>query len=209
VNIEAQTEGLQSHGGVGRKPKRESRAAEFRQRLIAWKQLPESLRPSLRALACELGTSHQLLAHYLDGLEEWLFKERYRRAKKQAREIRARAKAENREMTMRECIAATITPMVLGEIESIRQDAKRGSLDPDQIKTLKAYAKHLPEAQWVLQKYSHIKPEWKKVELTPEQQRMLASLPKDQARRYERWIQACAQGRGYNLCLDRQTRIIG
>jgi hypothetical protein len=167
VNIEAQTEGLQSHGGVGRKPKRESRAAEFRQRLIAWKQLPESLRPSLRALACELGSSHQLLAHYLDGLEEWLFKERYRRAKKQAREIRARAKAENREMTMRECVATILTPKLLDDLEKIRQAAKRGSLDPYQFKTLKGLADHLPEARWILQKYSHIEPQWKKVELTP------------------------------------------
>lgn len=56
----------------GRKPKYESRAAEFRQRLVAWKQTPESMRPSLRALARELQTSHALLQHYLDGLDEWL-----------------------------------------------------------------------------------------------------------------------------------------
>jgi hypothetical protein len=41
----------------GRKTKQESRSAELRQRLIAWKQTPESLRPSLRALARILGTS--------------------------------------------------------------------------------------------------------------------------------------------------------
>src|ERR1700730_1729737 len=45
----------------GRKPKQESRSAELRQKLIEWKQTPESSRPSLRALARELGTSHQLL----------------------------------------------------------------------------------------------------------------------------------------------------
>jgi hypothetical protein len=54
----------------GRKTEQESRATEFRQRLMAWKQTPESQRPSLRALARELGTSHQLLKHYLDGLEK-------------------------------------------------------------------------------------------------------------------------------------------
>jgi hypothetical protein len=59
-----------------RKPKYESRATEFRQRLVVWKQTPASMRQSLRALAGELGTSHQLLAHYLDGLEEWQYKER-------------------------------------------------------------------------------------------------------------------------------------
>jgi hypothetical protein len=46
----------------GRKKKQESRAAEFRQRLVEWSRLPESARPSLRALARELHTSHQMLA---------------------------------------------------------------------------------------------------------------------------------------------------
>jgi|SRR5579863_968498 len=44
----------------GRKPAYESRAAEFRQRLMVWKGTAESSRPSLRALAVELGTSHQI-----------------------------------------------------------------------------------------------------------------------------------------------------
>jgi hypothetical protein len=55
----------------GRKPKQESRAAEFRQRLIEWKQTPVASRPSLRALARELASSHQLLSYFLSGLEEW------------------------------------------------------------------------------------------------------------------------------------------
>jgi len=55
----------------GRKPKQESRAAEFRQRLVEWKETPAAFQPSLRALARELATSHQLLAHFLSGLEEW------------------------------------------------------------------------------------------------------------------------------------------
>src|ERR1035438_8030118 len=84
----------------GRKPKQESRSAEFRQRLIAWKQTPDSLRPSLRALARQLGTSHQLLKHYRDGLEKWRYKERYRKAKMESEEIRARANAEGRPMTV-------------------------------------------------------------------------------------------------------------
>ena len=50
----------------GRKPAYESRATEFRHRLTAWKRIPESSRPSLRALAREMDTSHQLLAHYLN-----------------------------------------------------------------------------------------------------------------------------------------------
>lgn len=55
----------------GRKPVGESRAPEIRARLMEWKQTPESLRSSLRALAAEIGTSHQLLSFYLQRLEEW------------------------------------------------------------------------------------------------------------------------------------------
>jgi hypothetical protein len=83
----------------GRKLKLECRSAEFRQRLIAWKQTPESARPSLQGLACELGTSHQVLEHYLKGLEEWQYKERFRQAKKALEGILARAQAENRFIT--------------------------------------------------------------------------------------------------------------
>jgi len=108
------------------------------------------MRPSLRALAREIGTSHQLLKHYLDGLEEWQYEERHRREEKQAEEIRARAKAENRPMTMRECVAAILTPALLDMIESIRRDAKRGPLKSHQIEELKLFAKQFPEAQQVL-----------------------------------------------------------
>jgi DNA-binding transcriptional MocR family regulator len=93
----------------GRKPTHESRATQFRKRLIVWKQTPEFLRPSLRELARQLGTSHQLLQHYLAGLEAWKAKERYNRAKemaqKKADEARARAKAENRKMTLSSLLA--------------------------------------------------------------------------------------------------------
>jgi hypothetical protein len=206
--VDVGTEELPKRREAGRKPARESRATEFRQRLIAWQQTPESSQPSLRALACELGTSHQLLQHYLDGLEDWQCKERCRRAKQKAEEIQARAKAEGREMTVRECLDSIVMPGLLNEIESMRQDFKRGPLNPQQAKMLKVFAKNFPGAQELLQKHSHIKPEWKKVELPPEQQRLMASLPKDQARRYERWIHDCSRGKGYDLCLDRRSRII-
>lgn len=150
VNIETQREHLQNHGRVGRKPKRESRSAEFRLALIHWKETTKSSRPSLRALARELKTSHALLQHYLDGLEEWQYEERHRREEKQLKEIRARAKAENRPMTKRECVAAILTPALLDDIESIRQDAKRGPLKSHQIEKLKLFAKQFPEAQQVL-----------------------------------------------------------
>lgn len=98
----------------GRKPAYESRAAELRQKLTAWKETPESKRPSLRALARQNNTSHQLLAFYLKGLEEWQQRERYRtarrRAQQRAEEIRAQAAVEKREMTLGECLDAIVGP---------------------------------------------------------------------------------------------------
>jgi hypothetical protein len=79
----------------GRKRTEESRAIELRERLFDWKQMPESSRPSLRALARELNTTHQLLSHYSAGLEEWKANEYWQRAK----EIRALARANGRSMT--------------------------------------------------------------------------------------------------------------
>jgi transcriptional regulator with XRE-family HTH domain len=76
----------------GRRPKQESRAEEFRQQLIDWRRAPEFSRPSLRALARELGTSHQLLGHYLSGLEAWSGREDLLR-------LRATAKAKNVTLT--------------------------------------------------------------------------------------------------------------
>ena len=76
----------------GRKPKQESRAAEFRRRLIEWQRTPVAFRPSLRALARELATSHQLLSHFLTGLEEW-------RLEKELEPLRAKAKAKNITLT--------------------------------------------------------------------------------------------------------------
>ncbi len=144
----------------GRKPVHESRAAEFRPRLIAWKQTPESLRPSLRALARELGTSHQLLKHYLDRLEKWQYQERFRRAKKVSEGIRARAAAESRYMTPweeqqaraydRAAMSAMVAPMLLDQIERIKQADKRGPLNCYQIKTLKLLSRGFPEARELL-----------------------------------------------------------
>jgi hypothetical protein len=135
----------------GRKPKYESRATEFRRRLIVWKQTPESMRPSLRALAREIGTSHQLLEHYLNGLEEWQYKERFRQAKKALEGILARAQAENRFITpgeeqqfcalAREALRAMVTPVLLNQLQCIKQDAKRGPLRGAKIKLLKLLAR--------------------------------------------------------------------
>lgn len=61
-------------------------------RLVAWRQIPETSRPSLRALARELGVSHQLLAYYREGLEGW-------RWRKELEQFRADAKAKNLRLT--------------------------------------------------------------------------------------------------------------
>jgi hypothetical protein len=79
----------------GRKAANESRATEIRARLVTWKQSPEPQRISLRALAAEIGTSHQLLSFYLKRLDKWQMKE-YRR---KAEEIRDRAQIEKRPLT--------------------------------------------------------------------------------------------------------------
>jgi hypothetical protein len=79
----------------GRKRVGESRASEIRTRLVEWKLIPEPVRISLRALAVEIGTSHQLLSFYLRGLNRWQAWE-YRR---KANDIRARAEGEGRAMT--------------------------------------------------------------------------------------------------------------
>ena len=149
----------------GRKPKRESRSAEFRQRLIAWKQTPESARPSLRALACELGTSHQLLTFYLKRLEKWQAKEYFHRAT----EIRARAHAQGRPMTQweeqeahaftRAGIRAMLLPALLDTLERLKQEAKRGPLHPAQIKMAKLFARSgYPGAQELLQECLRVGP---------------------------------------------------
>ena len=145
----------------GRKRKQDSRADELRLKLIAWKEIPESLRPSLRALAAETGASHQLLSFFLKDLEEWQARDRYYRAKKSAQaraeEIRVRAAAENREMTMKECMDVIVAPGVLDQIESFRQKAKRGPLHPAQFQMLKIFAKQgFPGARELLRRRAQI-----------------------------------------------------
>ncbi len=151
----------------GRKPKQESRAADFRRMLIAWKQTPESLRPSLRALARVLGTSHQLLKHYLDGLEKWRYKERYRKATQESDQILARAIVEDRPLTESEeqrhhactiaTVRATLCSIGLDELAKLQQEAKRGPLQPAQFKMVEILAKRgFPAAQELLPQCSQV-----------------------------------------------------
>ena len=127
----------------GRKPANESRATAIRARLVAWRQTPEAQKVSLRALAIELGTSHQLLSFYLRGLDEWQMKEYRRRAK----ETRARAEAENRPLTSVElgyvgpCDKAAFDLMIDGAIGKtlavIPAQSPHGNLGAQQIRVLK------------------------------------------------------------------------
>jgi predicted ArsR family transcriptional regulator len=146
----------------GRKCKQESRAIEFRQKLIAWNATPTSLRPSLRAVARELGTSHQLLKRYLDRLEQWELRERSRNAKKASEEIRARADAKGRPMTdweeqqvhayTQEAFHAMVTSVLLDALDRLKRESKRGALNRHQIKMLTVFARNgLSGAQDLLQ----------------------------------------------------------
>lgn len=120
--------------------------------------MPESSRPSLRALARELGTSHQLLSFYLKHLEKWQGEEYWR----QAREIRARARTENRLLTPWEEQQARAfdraglrikTGLMLREtIEQMRKDSERRPLVWQEIKALKILAPGFPEARDLLQR---------------------------------------------------------
>jgi hypothetical protein len=146
---------------TGRKPKQESRSVEFRQKLIAWKQMPALFRPSLRALARELGTSHQLLMFYLKGLEKWEGEECLRRAK----EIRALAKAEDRPVTPWEeqrilgyttaGLRALTVSAFHDKLEDLKRQGERGPLHRAQIKMTMLFAHSgLPGARELLQKCS-------------------------------------------------------
>jgi hypothetical protein len=107
-----------------------------------------------------MGTSHQLLKHYLDDLERWKADQNYRNAKRQIAETHARAEAENRPMTewearqvnawdwtaMRHKVAAGF----FKRIEKIRKKAsQQGYLDQWQVKMLKVFA-GLPGAEETL-----------------------------------------------------------
>jgi hypothetical protein len=144
----------------GRKRTDHSRAAELCAKLAAWMQAPESARSSLRALARELGTSHQLLSHYLQCWDKWQARE-YRQ---QAEEIRARTTAETRPWVLAEMLdqanaydkAAfrSMIAAVLGKaLRQLRGEAGRGQLSAAEVKMLKAFARtgHR-EAQEILAK---------------------------------------------------------
>jgi hypothetical protein len=150
----------------GRKPASESRAAEIRARLAAWRQILAPQRISLRALAVEIGTSHQLLSFYLKRLDKWQGKEYQRKAN----EIRARAKAENRPMTQWEesqavtyeraafhcTLDSVFEPARKKMLNEIQADVSaHRTLSKYQLKVLLLLARHgVPRAQEILRAHT-------------------------------------------------------
>ena len=111
------------------------------------------MRPPLRALARELDTTHQMLGYYLDRLDRWL-------AKEQTKRIRAGVKAEGRDMTMREYYDVIIIPGLLGQLEELKQEAKRGPLNSYQVKMLNLFAKQgFSGAKEILEKCRQMTPQ--------------------------------------------------
>jgi hypothetical protein len=146
----------------GRKPKLESRGTEIRARLTAWKQTPEYSRPSLRQLALELGTSHQLLSHYLESWAKWQEEECRRRAE----EIRDRAwEIENRTLTPWEDQQARaydqkafqwmLEVVMAKAMRRFEHEANTSGLKRTQVKTLRILASRgYAKAQKILEKLS-------------------------------------------------------
>ena len=135
----------------------------------------------MRALARELGTSHQLLSFYLQNLHEWQSKGYWR----QAKEIRARANAPGRPLThweeqqvhafTRAAVRVAVGPMLLDTIELIKVETERRPLCRQEIKILKILARQFPEAHELLQTRSQDGPKKRKrfaeiVKETPRQE---------------------------------------
>lgn len=80
-----------------------------------------------------------------------------REGKEKCRRDSNTCEGRNRPMTMRECIEALITPHIFRDIESMKQEAKRGPLHRGQFKILEMLAKQgFPGAQELLDKRSQI-----------------------------------------------------
>ena len=136
----------------GRKHEQESRSTEFRQRLLAWKETPESARLSLRALASELGTSHQLLAYYLTGLEKGKQMDCSQKANEES-DVERRPVIHREKQRLRADIRPEVHAILLKTLENLKQEATRGPLHPTQFQMVKMFAKQrFPAAQELLLK---------------------------------------------------------
>jgi hypothetical protein len=137
----------------GRKPADESNAKAIRTRLVSWQQAPEAQRPSLRALAQELGTTHQLLSFYLKGLSKWQQQEYHRKAQ----EIRDKGLgityADEQQMIAyeRAALNCMLNRALDGFVERLATGAKAEGWTKKRIKLLEiAACKGVPAAQEML-----------------------------------------------------------
>jgi hypothetical protein len=91
-------------------------------------------------------------------LHKWQSKEYWH----QAKEIRARANAEGRRLTQEEvqqvyaynmaAMRAIVASMLRDDIKRMKEESERRPLCRQEIKALKIFARHFPEAQEVLQR---------------------------------------------------------
>jgi len=144
----------------GRRPANESHATAIRARLSSWLREPKAQRLSLRALALELGTSHQLLGFYLKGLNDWQQKDYQRRAKA----IRDHAAAENRFMTSWEesqmkaleqaAFCCMIDSALQPTLKRLEANTNAGTLSKQELKFITLLAQRgVPIAQEILKKH--------------------------------------------------------
>ena len=144
----------------GRKPIGDSQANAIRMRLVSWRQTPDTSRISLRALASELGTSHQLLSFYLRGLDKWQTEEYMRRANA----FRDLADAENRRMTPweesqavaleRAAFRCMIDDALIPTIKQLTAVNQAGTLSKQTLKVVVLLARRgVPIAQKILEKH--------------------------------------------------------
>jgi hypothetical protein len=128
-------------GRPGRKPPNESRADEIRSRLLAWKKTPNPPRISLRALATEIGTSHQLLSFHLRRLEKWQITEYYRNKAQEIPDSRPLTKA----------LCSMIGPAICKMLAGLERRIACGALSRNQVKIAKLLARQgIGKAQEIL-----------------------------------------------------------
>jgi len=141
MNVATPMRSDRTQGKPGRKPANESRAHEIRTRLLAWKKTPNPQRVSLRTLATEIGTSHQLLSFHLRRLEKWQIKEYYRN---KAQEI-----PDNRPLTKALC--SLMGPAICRMLAGLERQITCGALSATQVKIAKLLARQgIGKAQEIL-----------------------------------------------------------
>ena len=127
----------------GRKPADESHATTIRTRLVSWSQAPEAQRPSLPALAKELGTSRQLLSFYLKGLSKWQREEYQRRAQEIRNKGLGMTYADEQQMLgyERAALQLMLDDALEPVFQRIEARAKAGNLHPHELQMVSVAAR--------------------------------------------------------------------